>query len=286
MTQENVELLARIVEFGNDRDDLSYLGLLGSSSNEGNLDDEYSDIDLLVVSDNAAAYFREEEWLGSIDEVWMTFTESAPDINYLERRCVFKNGMDVDFVLVDKAKLLSGDSAFPVLNEICHATMKALIDKEDLGPRFKSIISNKNAFSFPTQAVYDNVVNDFYFHYLWAFKKCMRGEYWVALQCVNGYLKTRTLTMLEWYERSVNGKEYQTFYGGRHLEKWIDHSLRDDLASLFSRYGKENIMGSLVANKNFFTRIARDTAAINKLAFPESRVRKLTGWIENRYIGE
>ncbi len=286
MTRENTALLSRIIEFCNDRDDISYLGLIGSSSNEGNRDDEYSDIDLLVVSDNAAAYFREEEWLGSIDEVWMTFTESAPDLNYWERRCVFKNGLDVDFVLVDKAKLLSGDSAFPILNEICHATMRSLIDKEDARSRFKSIISNKNAFSFPTQAVYDNVVNDFYFHYLWAFKKCMRGEYWVALQCVNGYLKTRTLTMLEWYERSIHGKEYPTYYNGRHLEQWIDASLRDGLESLFSRYGKESIMGALVANRDFFTRIARDAAAINKLAFPEIHVRKLTEWIENRYIGE
>ncbi|NLD93686.1 MAG: aminoglycoside 6-adenylyltransferase [Fibrobacter sp.] len=284
MRQEHSVLLSKIQAFVHGTNDICFLGLIGSASNTDTLYDDYSDIDLIVVVNNLPQYFENAEWLHSIDEVWMTFTESAPDLNHWERRCIFKNGIDVDFVLVDKTKLISDNNEFPVLKEICHTTLKVLFDNENIIRKFNSIISEEKELSFPDETEYNNTINDFYFHYLWTFKKCLRGEYWIALQCLNGYLKQRTLTMLEWYEHSLHGKNYDTFYNGRYLEKWVEKSLIDKLRETFSSYSKESIINALVANKKLFTNIAKETATKYGFTFPEIQEQKLSDWINNEYI--
>jgi aminoglycoside 6-adenylyltransferase len=283
MTQENTDLLLKIKNFVHSANDIWYLGLFGSSTNNENLNDEYSDIDLIVVTNDLKKYFEDESWLNSIDEVWMTFTESEPHLNYWERRCVFKNGLDVDFLLIDKMKLISNSDNFPVAKNIFHKTTQMLIDKEDTGKYMEKIILERNGFNFPKQDEFGNLVNDFYYHYLWTYKKCLRGEYWTALQCINRYMKKRTLKMIEWYEHSVHGKEYYTFYDGRYIENWIDKELLKDISLIYSSYGKESILNSLIENKKLFSKIAKATAIMNKFKFPEIQEQKLSKWMDEKY---
>jgi aminoglycoside 6-adenylyltransferase len=285
MTQENKKLLLKIEHFVQNATDISYLGLFGSSTNNENLNDEYSDIDLIIVTTNLIKYFESPDWLNSIDEVWMTFTESEPYINYWERRCVFKNGLDVDFLLIDKMKLISNSDNFPVAKNIFHKTTQVLIDKDSTGKYMENIILERNGFYFPNQTEFSNLVNDFYYHYLWTYKKCLRGEYWTALQCINRYMKKRTLKMLEWYEHSLHGKEYNTFYDGRYIEKWVDKELLKDISLIFSNYSKENILNSLVENKKLFTKIAKETAIKNNFKFPVIQEQKISEWINDKYGG-
>lgn len=279
MKQENEELLVKISDFGIAAEDVLFLGLIGSSTNDDHVSDQYSDIDLILVSSNAMKYYREDAWLRSIDEVWFTFTESAPDINYWERRCIFKDGLDVDFVIVDADKLKTDSGKFPVLNEICRKSLRVVVDKNQTKQYVDRLIVEENTRALPTRDEFVNVVHDFYFHCLWSIKKCLRGEYWVALQCVNGYLKNKTLTMIEWYERSIHGTGYGTFYNGRFLEKWVEPSLREDIEHIFSRYDKDEIIKAIIANKKFFTKIATRTAEKNGFDFPNEQVAKLSEWI-------
>lgn len=284
MKQANSDLLNKIIDFAKTQKDIQFLGLIGSSSNGESLDDEYSDIDLVLVTDSLKRYFAEEEWLSSIDEVWVTFIESAADINYWERRCVFSNGLDVDFVIVDKEKLLDTTGAFPVLHDICRKTMKVLLDKDNYKEQFTRFMNTgRKQYTDPTQEEYCNLVNDFYFHYLWSYKKCLRGEYWVALQCVNNYLKSKTLSMIEWYEHALHGNEYHTFYQGRFIEKWIDEPIKKELETIYSAYGKENIISALDANMHLFTRLAKMVGESQKFDFPEKRVDKLINWVRTNY---
>lgn len=197
MTPENGDLLIKIERFAREAEDIRFLGLIGSSSNDGDLSDEYSDIDLVMATNDVAPYFNGDTWLGRIDDVWVTFTESAPDINYWERRCVFKNGLDVDFIIVDKKKLVSGNERFPVLNDVCRKTLRALVDKDQLKHYFDGLVIDQKEHAQPTQEHYDNVVGYFYFHCVWALKKCLRGEYWVELQNIfSAYGKDALITAL------------------------------------------------------------------------------------------
>lgn len=71
-----------------------------------------------------------------------------------------------------------------------------------------------------TQEEFDNIVNDFYFHNIWADKKLRRGELWSAKMCVDAYLKGRLLKMIELYCYEIEGKD--VWHDGRFLDKWLD----------------------------------------------------------------
>lgn len=278
MTKEHEELFAKIECFVRGAEDVRFLGLIGSSSNEGDLSDEYSDLDLVLVTDNMERYYSDDAWLSSIEEVWITFVESAPDINHWERRCIFRNGMDVDFIIVEKGKFLVNAGQFPVLKDVCRKTMRAILDKDNMATYFMGIAEDRKKYIGPKRGEYANLVNDFFFHYAWALKKCLRGEYWVALQCVNGYLKARTLTMIEWYEHAIHGNGYETYYHGRFLERWIDEPIRAEVGGIFSSYGKNHIINALEANRSLFARIAKEVGGRNGFEFPLEKVDALTDW--------
>ena len=163
MTEAHQQLLSRIRTYCGARPDIRCLALIGSQSGKAEFADEFSDLDLLIVSTDCVPYFLEEGWLSAIDPVWLSFSEAVPEANHWERRAVFSGAMDADFVLADAALLDETPDAFPILREICAADVDVLIDKDDFGALLKSFVHVPGSFTFPTESEYRNVVQDFGF---------------------------------------------------------------------------------------------------------------------------
>lgn len=278
MNASYADLLNEITRFVNETDDISCLALIGSQGGDGTLADDYSDIDLLIVTGNLRFYLDTDSWLQKIRECWVSFAESAPEIGYWERRAVFDGGLDADFVLVDEG-LLAFPDKLPVVREICDINkLSILIDKKGISDRVLALGSEPRAIGLPTEAAFANLVGDFYFHCLWAKKKLMRGEYWVAYRCVNGYLKARLLSMIEWYSRSIHGDAHPIGYDGRFLEQWADPEIIDELKACFCGMEKEPIATALNATGDLFSRLARIVADKNVFRYPTlgaDRIRSL-----------
>lgn len=154
--------------------------------------------------------------------------------------------------------------------------MRVILDKDALSPQIMGLAGARAAFRFPDELAFLNLVNDFYFHCLWAAKKTLRGEYWVALQSVDGYFKQKTLAVLEWRERALRGPDYDTRYCGRFLERWVDPALLPDIALSFSGYGRDEILQAIEANLRLFTVIGRETARALGFRFPDAEVAELS----------
>jgi Streptomycin adenylyltransferase. len=237
-------------------------------------------MDLILVTNNYKKYFNSADWLQKIDEVWVSFSESVPEANFWERRTVFKNGLDVDIIIVDESLLLQSIDSLPILQAIGNKGISVIIDKINALNVFNQLTKSNNDFSFPSELQFNNLVNDFYFHYLWAYKKLRRGEYWVAIRCINSYLKARLLTMLEWYEHALRGKEYATFYDGRYIEKWVSKDTLDRFKDIFSAYDHSEMEKALRNTVELFTEKAEDFSEIKGYTFPIDGIKKLIEWIE------
>ncbi len=275
MNAHNEELLDRIVSLARGDDGVRALALVGSSSREDGRNDEYSDIDVILVTDSPERYLSSAGWAEAVGRVWFSFSESVPEANHHERRFLFAGGHDVDAIVIEAGRLKTSPESLWIAREICAGGIRVILDKDGLSSALLGLAGGSRGFSFPSKADFGNLVHDFCFHYLWAMKKCLRGEYWVALQCVNGYLKRKTLAMLEWYERAVHGPDYDTRYDGRYLELWIDPDLRDDLERSFSPYGREGILDALDASLRLFAKAARVTASTLRFSFPEDEISEL-----------
>jgi len=275
MTKDNEALLERILAAGRADAGIRALALIGSSVGGEGRNDEYSDIDLILVTGEPRRYLDSASWAAPIGEVWFSFSEAVPEANHQERRFLLEGGLDLDVVVIDAGILATTPESLVIAREICSGGVRVILDKEELSPRIMGLAGARPEFRFPDEAAFLNLVNDFYFHCLWAEKKNLRGERWVALQSVDGYLKQKTLAMLEWRERALRGREYDTRYCGRFLERWVDPAFLPGIAESFGGYDKDGVSRAIDAGLGLFTAIGRETARALGFRFPDAEVARL-----------
>jgi aminoglycoside 6-adenylyltransferase len=179
---------------------------------------------------------------------------------------------------VDETLLRAGPDKLPIVREICHGGLEPILDKASLGSALSSLSVPPPAFRFPSQGEFTNAVNEFFFHCVWARKKLMRGERWVAYRCVNAHLKSLLLRLLEWLMRARHGADYDTRYDGRYLERWLDPELLPALRASFSAYGAADISRALAATESLFTAVAQEAAQRLGYPFPEGGAAAIAEW--------
>ena len=113
---------------------------------------------------------------------------------------------------------------------------------------------------------FSNIVNDFYFHNIWAYKKLKRGEIWSAKISVDSYLKNYLLRMIELYCSKVSGVD--VWHDGRFLDRWADNEILSDLQKCFAHYDKDDIKRALIRTHELFARITRELAEAEGYEYP------------------
>ena len=116
-------------------------------------------------------------------------------------------------------------------------------------------------FTALSEESFRNLTNDFMFHTVWAEKKIRRGELWTAIMCVNGYLKTKLITVIEMYEHCIHGTAYDTWHNGRMAEQWAEPFIVDKLGDCFSRYDADDLLSALAATRELFLTLAKECAS-------------------------
>lgn len=118
-----------------------------------------------------------------------------------------------------------------------------------------------------TEEEFLNMVNDFYFHNIWAGKKLLRGELWCAKMSVDAYLKNHLLKMTELYCHKVNGTD--VWHDGRFIDKWADDFILHELKNCFAHYETEDAKSALISTHHLFAKLAREVANKLDYEYPE-----------------
>lgn len=111
------------------------------------------------------------------------------------------------------------------------------------------------------------MVNDFYFHNIWAYKKILRGELCSAKMWIDAYLKKILLKMIELYCHKINGVD--VWHDGRFLDTWADSFILEELKSCFAKYEKDDMKKALVHTHKLFSKITRAVADKLQYEYPE-----------------
>jgi aminoglycoside 6-adenylyltransferase len=132
----------------------------------------------------------------------------------------------------------------------------------------------------PSPDEFLNAVNDFWYHAVWTTKKFRRGELWVARSCCDSYMKWLLLRMMEWHARATHGWDYDTWHGGRFVERWADPRAVTGLRTAFAHYDEADVARALRATMDLFRWLAVETA--DRLGYPypataDERTTELVG---------
>jgi aminoglycoside 6-adenylyltransferase len=183
-----------------------------------------------------------------------------------ERRCIYDEDKDVDMIVLTpeqfEAAIKEG-----VAQWVMNRGYEVLYDSMDFTSLLEKYITHSVTSPFMTEDEFSNMVNDFYFHNIWASKKLKRGELWSAKTCVDSYLKNYLLRMLELYRYKTAGVD--VWHAGRFLEKWAGEEILDELKRCFAHYDEEDVMKALIATCHLFEKVTRELADTEGFTYPE-----------------
>ena len=248
---------AAVADWAQERDDVRAAIVVGSRARTDTPADKWSDLDVLLIVDDPEPYAEDDLWVSEFGTPALTFLEDTP-AGQRERRVLYVNGEDVDLPLFPLSALerLGGSANATAL---LARGYRMLVDKIGLEERLRGLVERAPAMVRPSQADFDQLASDFWYHALWTAKKLRRGEVFTAIDCLDGYMKARLVTLLEWHARAVD-PSVDTWHAGRFLERWADPGALSALEKAFAHYDVRDVARALWETIDLFQGLEEETA--------------------------
>ncbi|MCR4780321.1 MAG: aminoglycoside 6-adenylyltransferase [Ruminiclostridium sp.] len=245
-------------------EDIRAVVVIGSSTRDNVPADEYSDLDLFIVTRAPESWFS-GEYPNRFGEIAVSFIEPTLG-GGRERRSIYDGYRDVDMIVLTPEQFAAalGEG---VAGWVMNRGYRFLCDKDNYAAEAARYVSPAVSRAPMPEEEFVNTVEDFFFHNIWTYKKLLRGELWAAKMCADGYLKNRLLKMIEEYSAEESGAD--VWHDGRFLDRWADASVREELKGCFARYDADDCRKALLATHALFARLARGIAENREFCYPE-----------------
>ena len=230
------DIKTKILEIANKDEDITAIVAIGSYTRKEIKADEFSDLDLLIVTKNTEKWLWGEypEFLGNVS---ISFVEPTLG-GGKERRCIYDDDRDVDMIILTPEQFEVAIKE-GVAQWVMNRGYDVMYDSMAFSEMLKAYIKSGSSEPDIDESEFLNVINDFYFHNIWAFKKLKRGELWSAKTCVDSYLKKHLLRMIELFRYKTAGVD--VWHDGRFLESW------DKAGALIGVLGMDISVDTLIA---------------------------------------
>jgi aminoglycoside 6-adenylyltransferase len=250
-------MCARVADWASAREDVRALVLVGSHARTQVPADRWSDLDFIFVLADAQPYLDDSRWVGEFGRPVLTFLESTLD-GHWERRVLYETGEDVDFVLFPASvveRLPTSEGAA----ELLARGYRVLLDRIGLAETLAAVASAWTPTGSPSERELRELASDFWYHALWTAKKLRRGEIFVAIECLDAYLKARLVKLLGWHARALD-PSVETWHGGRFLERWADPGALAALERAYAHYDLRDVARALWETIDLWQGVEEETA--------------------------
>lgn len=245
-------------------EDIKAIVLIGSSTRDTVKADEYSDLDIVIATDHT------DKWLygdypEKLGDVKISFVEPTLG-GGKERRVLYDGSLDVDMIIFTPAQFETAIKE-GVASWVMNRGYVVMYDSAGYSALLEKNVSHEIKHMDLTESEFDNMVNDFFFHTVWASKKILRGELWTAKMCIDAYLKNYLLKIIEVY--SVSKYHVDVWHDGRFLDRWAEKEVLMELEKCFAHYKKEDMVVALLATQGLFSKLASQTAEMKEYKYPK-----------------
>ncbi|MEP7224969.1 MAG: aminoglycoside 6-adenylyltransferase [Actinomycetota bacterium] len=251
-------MTAAVADWAREREDVRVLLLVGSQARSKVPADRWSDLDIVLIVDDPEPYAEDPSWVREFGQPVLTFLEDTP-VGQRERRVLYETGEDVDFPLFPVTALDLLEQSENAAHLLARG-YRVLIDRIDLGERLARVAATAEQPSAPNQREYTDLASDLWYHALWAAKKLRRGEVLTAKGCLDGHMKDRLLTLLEWHARAL-GPTVDTWHAGRFVERWADPGALAALEKAYAYYNVRDVARALWETIDLWQGLEEETAS-------------------------
>ena len=248
-------LAAAIADWAHERADVRAVVVVGSQARSDAPADRWSDLDAVLFVDDPGALAADDAWVEEFGTPVLSFLEPTAIGECVERRVLYEGGEDVDFPLVDASQWRA---LLPTATGVLGRGYRVLYDDLGIEAELEKLPRPPEPAT-PDAAAFRQLASDFWYHALWAAKKLRRGEVFTALGCLDGLMKNRLVTMLEWHARALDPR-VDTWHEGRFLERWADPGALAALERAYAHYDLRDVARALWETIDLFQGLEEETA--------------------------
>jgi aminoglycoside 6-adenylyltransferase len=288
------ELIERFCRWAETRSDIRAAYVLGSKARVNHSADEWSDVDIVVVTTTPEIYLSTFDWISNFGKPLLTFIDTSTASDDKLRAVLYEGMLEVDFAplnyedirksaqWVDQTIKAGVDQdALAWIWNLYGRGVRVLIDKDGISNTFSAVATSvkKPSPPQPTPDEFLEVVNEFFYHAVYTAKHLRRGELWWTVTHLDCRLQRPLLRMIEWHALVEHGWKHDTWFLGRFLEDWAMPKAVKGLRETFAQYDEENVKHALLAAIEVFHSLALETAIKLNYSYPKETGKNVTEWI-------
>lgn len=253
----------KLLEIAKEDNNIKAIAAIGSSTRETVKADEYSDLDIVIATEDTDGWLYGEmpKRLGEIKISFIGTTITGEK----ERRVLYENALDVDMLVLTPNQLETSIKQHEA-EFVCNRGYTVLYDDMNVKKMLDTYVNREVKHTSLNEEEFINLVNDFYFHTIWASKKILRGELWASKMCIDCCLKEHLLQVIEMY--SVDRYHVDVWHGGRFLDRWVEDDIKQELRRCFAHYDREDMVTALFATMKLFSRLSEAVAQMEGYEYP------------------
>lgn len=281
------DVIARLQQWAQETDAVRGMVLVGSRARSDRPADRWSDLDLLVATDDREHTILDDTWLPGIADVWATLVRPGPLPDAPVRQIVFEGGYDVDLVALPPERF-HGETTDEIVADLLARGHRVLLDKDhQLDP-----LPTPGTASSPTLPDAQGLlwaINDLFVQFVWASKHLRRGEVWQAKDDLDGYMHNRLLSLIEWHA-IAHGRPTATWKGsssgGRGLAAWADPRVLEFLPGTFATYSPTGVADALRNLLDLIGWLGPEVATAVGADYPRRQHDALRAWLDQILQGQ
>jgi aminoglycoside 6-adenylyltransferase len=233
-------VLADVIAWANAEQNVRALVLTGSAARGPQDLHELSDLDVELYVKVPSVLLEHSGWYEQFGEVLVV--ESLDNPGWHPTRLVYYTGGKIDFMIAPADALRVASYARP---------FRVLVDKDGTA---RDLSTSHVPDNIPTVSAFMECVDGFYAAAIMCAKCIVRNEPWLA-KLRDWESKQSLLRMIEWDHKARYGLVYDTWYQGKHLQRWADNDVLMALDNCWSGFGPSQTAAALLASVDLFERL-------------------------------
>ncbi|MBL1230785.1 aminoglycoside 6-adenylyltransferase [Enterococcus sp. BWB1-3] len=270
-------LIKAFTSVGKVQKDIKAAYVIGSRAKKEQLTDQWSDLDLLIYTEEPEKYLETPKFISQFGTIWSSFKVKTMN-DEQKRLTLFDGGYQVDIV-VKTNKEYAEQIKSEEVPEIFNQGVQLIVNNAGNGEQLLPNQENQLEKIPLTEENFEQLNQLFWFMTLSISKQLLIEENWAVKAKEQAY-KNVTFQMIEWYELSLKDKNVEEKSSGRFINEWTEPSVYKALFNVLGQFGMENNWEALQQSIDLFLNLSEPLQKLTGFIISDDLQLKVTDWIE------
>ncbi|MCB5950672.1 aminoglycoside 6-adenylyltransferase [Enterococcus sp. BWT-B8] len=270
-------LIEAFTSVGKVQKDIKAAYVIGSRAKKEQLTDQWSDLDLLIYTEEPEKYLETPKFISQFGTIWSSIKVKTMN-DEQKRLTLFDGGYQVDIV-VKTNKEYAEQVKSEKVPEMFNQGVQLIVNNAGNGEQLLPNQENQLEKIPLTEENFEQLNQLFWFMTLSISKQLLIEENWAVKAKEQAY-KNVTFQMIEWYELSLKDKNVEEKSSGRFINEWTEPSVYKALFNVLGQFGMENNWEALQQSIDLFLNLSEPLQKLTGFIISDDLQLKVTDWIE------